>query len=150
MRRSSSTTDTDRALSRQLLDTIPHIMRAIRGTLRDVNAASLTVPQFRVLAFVSLQSCTNNQLADWQGVSLPAMSRMVDYLVRRHLLVRIPDRVDRRRVQLRLSKKGRAEFEALHRAVQFRLAERIMGLSAKQKASLAVGLNVLRKLFSEK
>ncbi len=137
----------DLALSGHLLDVMPPIIRSIRAAMRDIKRSNLTVPQFRVLGFVSLQPCTNKQLADWQGVSLPAMSRMVDYLARRGLLLRAPDTVDRRQVQLQLSKKGAAEFKRLRHAIQTRLAERMTTLPEKRKEILAGGLAVLKELF---
>lgn len=117
--------------------------------MRDVKGSALTVPQFRALGFVSLQACTTKQLADWQGVSLPAMSRMVDHLVRRRLLVRLPDTVDRRQVKLQLSGKGKAEFERLRKALQSGLAKGIMRLRDTDKRAMEAGLTVVKDLFSE-
>lgn len=144
---SMAITKTDLELSKLLLDVIPQIMRTIRGAMRDFKESDVTVPQFRALGFVSLQSCTNKQLAEWQGVSLPAMSRMVDYLVKRRLLVRTADKSDRRRVQLQLSKKGKTEFERLLKALEVTLAERITVLDGSKKTTLAAGLAVLKGLF---
>src|SRR5258708_20267385 len=115
-------TKKDLELSRHLLAVIPLIMRSIRAMMRDFEGSNLTVPEFRGLGFVWLQPCNNKQLADWQGVSLPAMSRMVDYLVRRKLLLRTPGTSDRRQIQLRLSRKGDVEFKRLYRAVQINMA----------------------------
>lgn len=137
----------DLELSRLLLDVIPQIMRSIRGSMRDFTASNLTVPQFRALAYVSMQPCTGKQLAEWQGVSLPAISRMVDYLVKRRLLVRTADRADRRQVQLHLSKKGKQEFECLRKALQMQLAERMVTLKESDKRTLAAGLTVLTERF---
>ena len=139
----------DLHLSRLLLEVIPPIMRSLRAYVRDIERSTLTVPQFRVLGFVSLQPCNNKQLADWNGVSLPAMSRMVDVLVKRKLLTRTPDTVDRRQVQLRLSKKGEVEFKRLHKTVQAKLAERMTHLTARDKKTLAAGLVELKELFRE-
>jgi DNA-binding MarR family transcriptional regulator len=133
----------------RLLQVIPPIMRSIRGYMRDFRRSNLTVPQFRVLGFVSLQPCTSKQLADWQGVSLPAMSRMVDNLVKRRLLQRRPDTADRRRHQLRLSRQGAAVFRRLRDALQAKLAERIAGLKAPDRKALAAGLIVLEELFRD-
>jgi len=132
-------------LSGLLLDSMPPILRAIRETMRNTKDSQLTVPQFRVLGYVSLQSCTNKQLADWQGVSLPAMSRMVDCLVRRELLIRTADTVDRRQVNLQLSKRGKEEFERLRLHVQTALAERLAALSKADRATVAAGLTALKE-----
>jgi len=137
----------DIELSGVLLDVIPLIMRSIRGSMRDFTGSNLTVPQFRALAFVSLQPCSNKQLADWQGVSLPAVSRMVEYLVKHRLLVRTADRSDRRQVQLHLSKHGKEQFERLRKALQLQLARRVATLNEPDRATLAAGLAVLKGLF---
>jgi len=138
---------TDLELSKALLDLIPRIMRSIRVSMREFTGPQLTVPQFRALAYVALAPCSNKQLADWQGVSLPAMSRMVECLVKRKLLVRTVDRNDRRQVQLQLSKKGRDQFERLRHALQLELSARITTLDEQKKRTLADGLTVLGGLF---
>jgi DNA-binding MarR family transcriptional regulator len=134
-------------LSGLLLDIIPPVVRAVRDAMRTVEGSQLTIPQFRVLGYVSLQSCTNKQIADWHGVSLPAMSRMVDCLVRRGLLIRAVDPADRRQVRLELNKKGREEFERMRLHVQAMLADRLGALSKTDKASAQRGLAALKELF---
>jgi DNA-binding MarR family transcriptional regulator len=144
------TDQTDLDISNRLLDALPPVIRAIRTAMIHHDGARFTVPQFRVLGFVSLQPCTSKQLAEWQGVSLPAMSRMVAYLVRRRLLQRKPDMTDRRCVQLQLSAKGKQEFERLRKSIEASLAERVAALPLTRKRSLATSLIVLGELFSEK
>jgi DNA-binding MarR family transcriptional regulator len=141
---------TDLEISSRLLDALPPVIRAIRAAMARHEGNRFTVPQFRVLGFVSLQPCTSKQLAEWQGVSLPAMSRMVAYLVRRRLLMRKPDVNDRRQVHLRLSAKGKHEFERLRKAIEASLAERIATLQETQKRSLRTSLIALGELFSER
>jgi DNA-binding MarR family transcriptional regulator len=140
---------TDRALSGNLLDVIPPIIRVVRDAMRDLETQRLTVPQFRVLGFVSLQPCTSKQLAEWHGVSLPAMSRMVGYLVNRKLLLRRPDAVDRRQVQLRLSPQGEVVFRQLRTAIEARLAGHVAVLAQADKRALVTGLAALQELFRE-
>ncbi|HKQ30901.1 MAG TPA: MarR family transcriptional regulator [Burkholderiales bacterium] len=143
------TTPADLDISSHLLDALPPVIRAIRAAMIRHDGARFTVPQFRVLGFVSLQPCTSKQLAEWQGVSLPAMSRMVAYLIRRRLLTRTPDANDRRQAQLRLSAKGRQEFERLRKTIETSLAERIATLHDGQKRPLMTSLIVLGELFGE-
>lgn len=141
--------ENDRLISSRLLDVLPPVIRAIRAAMIDRAGGRFTVPQFRVLGFVSLQPCTSKQLAEWQGVSLPAMSRMVACLVRRRLLTRTRDTHDRRQAQLRLSARGKQEFERLRRTIETSLAERIAVLPDAQKRSLKAGLATLGGLFRE-
>lgn len=142
-------TKTDLAVSGRLLDALPPVIRAIRAAMREFQGADLTVPQFRVLGFVSLQPCTSKQLAEWHGVSLPAMSRMVGGLVRRRLLLRTPDSSDRRQVQLRLSTKGGDVFRRLRTAIETSLAARIATLGEAEKQALRTGLIALEDLFDD-
>ena len=142
-------TKTNLAISSSLLGALPPITRAIRAALRDFEGGRLTALQFRVLGFASLRPCTSKQFAQWQGVSLPAMSRMVNCLVRRRLLVRTPDAFDRRQVQLRLSAQGKDKFGRLHTAIEARLATRITTLAKSEKYVLGTGLIVLEELFRE-
>src|SRR5690348_9840758 len=123
----------DLEISARLLDALPPVIRAIRSAMIHQEGNRFTVPQFRVLGFVSLQPCTSKQLAEWQGVSLPAMSRMVSCLCRRRLLIRKPDMNDRRQVHLRLSAKGKQEFERLRKSIEASLAERVATLDEAQK-----------------
>ena len=78
------------------------------------------------------------------------MSRMVDCLVKRELLTRSADTVDRRQVKLQLTKKGREEFERLRAHVQTTLADRLVALPKSEKSTMAVGLTALKEIFSEK
>ena len=142
-------TKDDLELSALLLDAIPPLIRAIRAAMRNYRGARFTVPQFRVLGFVSLQPCTGKQIAEWQGVSVPAMSRMVGALVRRGLLRRTPDNADRRQIELRLSQRGQTEFARLRHAIEAALAARIALLPAAQKRALGTGLMTLGELFRE-
>lgn len=142
-------TQKDLEMSGLLLDTIAPVVTAIRACMREVPGSTLTVPQFRVLGYVSLKPCTKKQLADWHGVSLPAMSRMVDHLARRRFLVSRRDTADRRQFRLALSEKGRAEFERLRALLRRKLAERIAPLAQSDKQVLATGLVALKELFSD-
>jgi DNA-binding MarR family transcriptional regulator len=147
---SSPITKSDLELSDLLLHIIPSMMRSVRGYMRDYDGANLTVPQFRILGFVSLQPyCTSKQLADWSGVSLPAISRMVDGLVKRRLLQRTASASDRRQYQLRLSKQGATEFQEMRDALQAQLAARIAGLTGPNRKALAAGLTALQELFRD-
>lgn len=146
---SSLISKTDLAVTGSLLDALPPVIRAIRAAMRDAEGGALTVPQFRVLGFVSLAPCTNKQLAEWQGVSLAAMSRMVGMLVRRKLLLRVPDPRDRRQAQLRLSKQGEHVFQRLRETIEQRLAERVAPLSEDKKKALRTGLSALEEVFGD-
>src|SRR5258708_38822922 len=68
----------DDACARDLLDTVPLVMRIIREQMRR-HRSGLTVVQFRALCFVSMTADSSlSAVADFIGLSLPALSRLVD------------------------------------------------------------------------
>ena len=111
--------------ARHLLDTVPLVMRVIRQHMRR-HRSGLTVPQFRTLCFVSsTEGSSLSAAADFIGLSLPAMSRLVAGMVEHGLMERRPCEDDRRHFQ---AERGPARAwrqpaqEALHRGVAAREA----------------------------
>ena len=109
--------------------------------------SALSIPQFRVLVQLSIKPSCNRELAEGIGVSVPAMSRMVEQLVKRGLVARDPNREDRRQVWLRLTPTGQKKFERIRESAQANIAERIARLSAQDRKALATGLAVLTQIF---
>lgn len=132
--------------AKALLEVIPRAMVTIRLEMRRLAKGDLTVPQFRVIARLSRAESTNAEIAEWIGVSAAAMSKMVDMLVRRELVKRVPG-TDRREVRLSLTPAGRRLFERLSGGVQKNVAERIARLSREQKDRLEVAVDVLKEVF---
>src|SRR5438132_6069831 len=96
-----------RRAAAQLLDAIPQVLcdlkRSLAGSGNDV-----TIAQFRCLVMVGRNPDVSlGDLAEANGVSAPAMSKLVDGLVESGLLERRADAGDRRRLQLGLTAAGR-------------------------------------------
>jgi DNA-binding MarR family transcriptional regulator len=128
------------------MDVVPKAMREFRKEMRGSRAPCLSVPQFRILAFLNAFSTANNRtLAEHQGVSVAAMSRMIDWLCRKGLVERFADRNDRRQVCLRLTGKGAGNFKKFRQEAQRRLQARLANLSADQQQRLNNGLAALAK-----
>ncbi len=134
-------------LARDFIETVPRSMWAIRYGMREAAGQELTVPQFRVLAQLSIQSRTNGELAERIGVSVPAMSRLVDGLVEGEFVVRFPETRDRRQVRLELSPSGRRKFQRLKKHTQSLFSARFSELGETDRRKLREGLEVLGKLF---
>ena len=93
----------------RVMEAVPAVMRRIRRAMRaDVSGQpGTTVPQLRGLLFVRRHpGCSLSEMAEHQGMTLPACSGLVDRLVRSGLLERTVDPRERRRVQLRLTADG--------------------------------------------
>lgn len=137
----------DAESAKQILEIVPRTMRVLRSEIRALAKSELTVPQFRILIHLSESARNNNQLAESQGVSVAAMSRMVDGLVKRGLIKRAASLKDRRQIFLELSAEGRKVHERLQAEVQKSLASRVSKLDNKPKQALIQGLNVLGEMF---
>jgi DNA-binding MarR family transcriptional regulator len=138
-----------KACARAMLDVVPLVMRTVRVEMRKHRAADVSVPQFRTLAFLNRQpGASLSAVAEHIGLSLPAMSTLVDGLVERKLVARNPAASDRRRITLTLTDQGQATLAAANAATEAHLAERLAGLSAGDRQLVAQALQVLRPLFS--
>ena len=132
-----------------VLEVAPLVMRTIRTEMRRYRGPELAVPHFRVLAFLNdNEGASLSDVAEHLGLRLPSMSTLVAGLVERKLVDRQPSAVDRRRVTLALTARGRSTLEAARQATQKRLAERLEGLPAGELESLATSLNLLRTIFA--
>jgi DNA-binding MarR family transcriptional regulator len=131
------------------LDVVPLIMRTVRTEMRQHRAADLSVPQFRTLNFLGNQpGASLSAVAEHVGLTLPAVSTLVDGLVERKLLTRSRPPDDRRRITLTLTDHGQATLEATHSAAEARLAHRLAALSADDRQLVIQALQALRPLFA--
>jgi DNA-binding MarR family transcriptional regulator len=138
----------DESCARELLDTVPLVMRVIR-THMCRHRSGLTVPQFRTLCFLSgAEGSSLSAVADFIGLSLPAVSRLVDGLVGMGLLRRRHSDDDRRHVHLSVTRSGETAVREARQLAQAHLAEAVAGLPAKKRAAIAEAMRVLRDVFS--
>lgn len=137
-----------KACASHILDTVPPIMQFIRVEMRRHRTLNISVPQFRVLTFVERNPGGSlSDAAERVGLSLPAMSRLIDGLVGRGLLLRGESDEDRRRVTLHLTESGRALVRTAREGAQARLAEVLDALLAKERAQVVQAMETLRTLF---
>ncbi len=136
------------ACARQILDTVPLVMRIIRKHMRR-HRSGLTVPQFRTLCFTSTaEGSSLSAVADFIGLSLPAMSRLVDGLVEQSLIVRRTSETDRRHIRLSVTPAGEAAIREARELAQNRLASALAGLTAAQRRECARTMEALRDVFA--
>lgn len=140
-------TDLDHA--KVFLEIIPRTMRSYRVEIGRVVRGSFTIQQYRLLAKITRDRCSNKQLAEWMGVSAPAMSNMIDKLIRKGMVRRQDNAADgdRRVSWVIATPKGEAQVKRVRGVVQQLFARRISGLSVAKKRNLLAGLEVLRELF---
>ena len=137
------TGETSAALAALYMDVVPKAMREFRKEMRSSRSVGLTVPQFRILALLAEGHGGNRELAENVGVSVAAMSRMVDWLSKHHLVERLKDKTDRRKVQVQLTNEGRGHFAEFRKEASQRLEKRMASLDAANRKNLSKGLSAL-------
>jgi DNA-binding MarR family transcriptional regulator len=138
----------DDACARELLDAVPLGMRVIRRHMRR-HRSGLTVPQFRTLCYLtSAPGSSLSAVADFVGLSLPAMSRLVDGLVDKALMLRNPCSNDRRQVKLSITAPGEAAVTEARQLAQAHLAQAVAPLTQPQRAALIGTMALLRDIFA--
>jgi DNA-binding MarR family transcriptional regulator len=70
----------------------------------------MTLPQFRVLSFLSEGEWAASKVADWLAVSRPSLTSLVDGLVEQGWVERKESQTDRRSVLHHLTPAGRAQL----------------------------------------
>ena len=134
--------------AREVLETVPLVMRTVRAEMRCHRTADLSVPQFRTLNFLHRQAGASlSQVAEHIGLTLPSISLLVDGLVERKLILRNTSAADRRRVTLTLTAHGQSVLDAAHGAAQAALAEKLAALSAKDRMIVAQAMQALHPIF---
>ena len=131
-----------------ILESVPPAMRAIRSRMRAGRPAGLSVPQFRVLLFVSRNPGTSlSRIAEHLGTTVPATSELVARLVRQGLVRREQAAAELRRIQLTLSDAGAADLDAARRRTTDWLRGLAEPLEPDRRLAVLVALGELRQLF---
>jgi DNA-binding MarR family transcriptional regulator len=136
------------ACAQEVLEAIPLVMRLIRNYMRQ-HRSGLTVPQFRTLCYLSnTPQSSLSDVADFIGLSLPAMSRMVDGLVDKGLLDRRTCQNDRRHVRLSVTPLGETTVAESRQLAQEQLAEVVRRLTPQQQSEVASTMRLVRDIFT--
>ena len=131
-----------------IMDNVPLLMRLLRTKFREKRVADLSMAQFRTLAFVDANQGTSlSDVAGHIGLGLPSMSKLVDALVNRKLLVREMHGTDRRRICLSLTAKGKRVLDDAYQHTQAFFAEKFSELTDDERTQITMSMNVMKKLF---
>jgi len=114
--------------------------------MRAAAKGALTIPQFRTLNRTGKGVQSNQELAEGMGVSIAAMSRMVDGLVKRGYLSRAPSETDRRSVVIRPTDLGRATLARIRKAAEKALVKRLDVLTEAEQAEVLRAFDLLERL----
>jgi len=127
-------------LAAQFIELAPLMIRTVKGEIQAVSKGRLTHPQYRILANINRGVNTVSQIALNQGVSQPAMSKMVNMMVDRGLIERSSQSEDRRQIILKMSPKGLSLFRDLKAKAAQNFSVKLEKLSASERDHLAHAL----------
>lgn len=144
-------TELDEACARQVLEVVPAIMGHVAaGVHRELEDGRwLTMGQFRALYLIQKGVGSVSDLARCQKVSQPTISRQVDGLVTKGLVVRRPDPADRRVAHLELTERGAALLKELEARACRRVSRALAALTPSEKETVFAGLALLRSAFEQ-
>jgi DNA-binding MarR family transcriptional regulator len=108
-------------------------------TLSDIQLAALA-------ALERHQAMTPGELADYEKVQPPSMTRVIAVLEERNLVQRSAHPTDRRQVILTVTAEGRALVTRVRRRKEAWLAQRLQELSPDELATLRAAAPILEKL----
>jgi DNA-binding MarR family transcriptional regulator len=134
--------------ARQLMDTAPQIMQAVRVKMRLGRGTDLSIPQFRTLRFIqSHPDSSLSNLADHLGLMLPSVSKLVDGLVKDELVIRRESTTDRRRITLVLTQAGEAIVDAARAGAQAFLSNSLSSLCDEELEVIHRAMDLLHPIF---
>jgi DNA-binding MarR family transcriptional regulator len=143
------------SLEKQAIDKFweffPPVWHAIRAHIRNEATENfdITVGQFQILRRIRHGKDSVSKLADDKHTTRPAISRVVDVLVNKGLVVRTQNTEDRRHVQLTLTNEGQDLMDGLFSNTHHWMAERMTDLSATEFDAILVAGEALRRAFTE-
>ncbi len=139
---------TTEEVTRELLAVLPLLNRIVVTEVRREAGEETTMPQFRVLAHLVDGPLTLSVLARKRRVSLQAMGELVQVLVERGWIVRMPDPTDRRQHLLHLTEQGRARYEHAQEQALRRLAPLLEELTGDEIAAVQQALPALHRVLA--
>jgi len=135
--------------SRELMDTAPRIVQRIRVEMRRGRGASISIPQFRTMRFIQVNPESSlSGLAEFLGLTLPSVSKLVDCLVKQELVIREESAADRRRLTLGLTEAGESIVNSARARAQANMAEVLGGLGEVELETVQRAMEILRPLFT--
>ena len=130
-------------------ESVPPAWHRTRAVIRSVAAEKfhLTVEQFQVLRRIRRGIASVSAIADDGRTSRSAISKAVDILVNKGLVIRQQDPADRRNIPLALTAEGQRVIAAIYDETERWLADRFKRLSEAELESLLQSLDLIRQVF---
>lgn len=111
-----------------------------------LNDMEITPEQWTVLLYLwEKDGVTQQELCNATFKDKPSMTRLIDNMERQHLVIRVPDKKDRRTNKIHLTENGKKLEEKTRFIANKTLKEALHGLTLEE---LRISQEVLRKIFT--
>ena len=129
----------------------PPVWYTVKAHIRHEAAQNfgITVGHFHILRRIRRGTDSVSKLADDRHTSRPAISRSVDVLVNKGLVIRTQNPADRRNVQLTLTEQGQSMLDAVFSSTRQWMAEQLAVLSEDELEAILVAGDALKRAFTE-
>lgn len=132
-----------------LIEIITEYSRYVNASL-DLRQYSLTKTQWKVLMITaSAEKLSMGSLADRIGISPEQTSRTVSPLVKRGLLTRTPNPMNRRQIDIEMSPDGTELLRCLKKDFTVLLNHSVSKLSANERSSLTDSLRTAADIIKK-
>jgi DNA-binding MarR family transcriptional regulator len=131
----------------EMLKVLPLLNRIMNEEIRRVVGPDTTMPQYRVLQFLSEGPMSLSDLAHQRRVSLQSMSELAQMMVERGWLARKPNPDDRRQQLLELTREGRKHYARAQENMLLRLTPILAQLPADEHAAVRTALASLYRVL---
>jgi DNA-binding MarR family transcriptional regulator len=133
--------------ARQLLHVVMLVMRTVAAEMRR-SRRPLEPAQLGALMRIGAGPCTMSDLARYQAVSLPTISKSVDMLVRRGWVERAADTRDRRQSMARLTTGGRRVLADMKQRTERHVERTLAPLAPGERTQLIAALKIVSHVLA--
>ncbi len=135
------------ATAAELLKIVPLLNRIIVDEVRREAGQDTTMPQYRVLQYLSAGPISLSDLARRRRVSLQSMGELAQALVDRGWVARKPNPDDRRQQFIELTRQGRRHYERAQDNMLRRLTPAVAELTDDEHKAVRITLDALQRVL---
>jgi DNA-binding MarR family transcriptional regulator len=140
---------TDAALATAMRISISRLARRLRVERLGLGGTGTVLSEIQLAALAALErhgSMTPGELAEYEKVQPPSMTRVIAVLEERGLVRREPHATDRRQVILTVTIDGRDLVQRVRRRREAWLAQRLQELTPDERQILRAAAPILEKI----
>ena len=139
----------DAGLATAMRISISRLARRLRVERLGLGDTDAVISDIQLAALAALErhrAMTPGELADYEKVQPPSMTRVIAVLEERAMVRREPHPTDRRQVILTVTPEGRALVQRVRRRREAWLAQRLLELTPREREVLLEAVPILEKL----